>query len=68
MAADGDVDTLAMISAFRSGALIISLDFELYWGGRDSKTLDRYRENILGVRAAVPAMLALFHKYGIHAT
>src|SRR5450432_1163476 len=68
MAADGDMDTLAMGSKFNAGALVISLDFELYWGVRDSKALDRYRENLLGVRAAVPAILDVFERYGIHAT
>lgn len=47
---------------------IISLDFELYWGVRDSRSLDDYRENLLGVRALVPALLDLFQKYQIHAT
>src|SRR5713226_4105770 len=50
------------------GALVISLDFELHWGVRDSKPLDSYRQNLLGERTAVPAMLRLFQKYGIHAT
>jgi peptidoglycan/xylan/chitin deacetylase (PgdA/CDA1 family) len=50
------------------GALVISLDFELHWGVRDSKPLDSYRQNLLGVRTAVPAMLKLFAQYGIHAT
>jgi peptidoglycan/xylan/chitin deacetylase (PgdA/CDA1 family) len=50
------------------GTLIISLDFELHWGVRDVKTVEQYRENLLGVRRAVPAMLAVFTEYGIHAT
>jgi hypothetical protein len=48
--------------------LIISLDFELHWGVRDVKTVEQYRENLLGVRQAVPAMLAMFAEYEIHAT
>ena len=51
-----------------NGALIISLDFELYWGLRDVLPLGVYRENLLGARRAVPALLALFQAYGIHAT
>jgi peptidoglycan/xylan/chitin deacetylase (PgdA/CDA1 family) len=51
-----------------SGALVISLDFEIYWGVRDHVPLDRYRGNLLGERQAIPAMLELFSKYGIHAT
>jgi Polysaccharide deacetylase len=50
------------------GTLIISLDFELHWGVRDVKTVGQYRENLLGVRLAVPAMLATFAEHEIHAT
>jgi peptidoglycan/xylan/chitin deacetylase (PgdA/CDA1 family) len=50
------------------GALVVSLDFELHWGVRDKLGVDAYRANLLGVREAVPAMLALFDKYGVHAT
>lgn len=50
------------------GALVISLDLELYWGVRDGRTLDGYRENLEGVRRAVPLMLSLFAEYGVHAT
>jgi peptidoglycan/xylan/chitin deacetylase (PgdA/CDA1 family) len=55
-------------AGFHSGALVISLDFELYWGVRDSRPLDQYRENLLGARQAVPALLEMFRKYNIHAT
>jgi peptidoglycan/xylan/chitin deacetylase (PgdA/CDA1 family) len=48
--------------------LVISLDFELYWGVRDRRTLASYRENLEGVHEAVPALLALFEGRGIHAT
>ena len=48
--------------------LIVSLDFELFWGMLDVTTLDAYREHILGGREAIPKLLALFEKYGIHAT
>jgi peptidoglycan/xylan/chitin deacetylase (PgdA/CDA1 family) len=54
-----------MISA---PALVVSLDFELHWGVRDAIPLERYRENLLGVREAIPAMLDLFVRRGIHAT
>ena len=50
------------------GLFVISLDFELHWGVCDTRTVDDYRENLLGVRDAVPAMLALFERHGIHAT
>lgn len=50
------------------GTLVISLDFELNWGVRDRIGLDAYAERLLGVRTAVPAMLELFARYGVHAT
>lgn len=50
------------------GTLIISLDFELHWGVRDVKSIDEYRDNLLGVRQAIPAMLRTFAEYEIHAT
>ncbi len=50
------------------GTLVISLDFEINWGVRDQQTLARYGSNLLGVRQAVPAMLALFAEYGLHVT
>lgn len=49
-------------------ALVLSLDLELYWGVRDHLELAAYKENLLGVREAVPALLKLFEQYGIHAT
>jgi peptidoglycan/xylan/chitin deacetylase (PgdA/CDA1 family) len=50
------------------GALVISLDFELHWGVRDKWRLADYRQNLLGAREAVPAMLALFSEFGVRAT
>jgi peptidoglycan/xylan/chitin deacetylase (PgdA/CDA1 family) len=51
------------------GALVLSLDFELHWGVRDHAAADGpYRANLLGVRAAVPALLALFREFGVSAT
>ena len=46
----------------------ISLDFELFWGVRDQKSLREYGDNILGVREAIPAILKLFLSHQIHAT
>src|SRR6185437_738319 len=52
-----------------AGALVISLDFELNWGVRDSKNRNgSYNRNLLGARDAIPAMLKLFQRYGISAT
>ena len=52
------------------GALVVSLDFELLWGVRDRYPADggSYRQNILGVRQAVPRMLALFRELDIAVT
>lgn len=51
-----------------AGTLIVSLDFELFWGMLDVCPLEKYRDNVLGGRKAIPETLALFQKYGIHAT
>jgi peptidoglycan/xylan/chitin deacetylase (PgdA/CDA1 family) len=53
----------------RAGALVISLDFEIHWGVRDVPgILDRYADNLHGVRRAVPGMLEVFAEYGVAAT
>ena len=58
-----------MITTPRRGALVISLDFELDWGVRDTLSLNGgYRENLLGAREVVPKLLALFDRYEIAAT
>ncbi|MBR6825846.1 MAG: polysaccharide deacetylase family protein [Oscillospiraceae bacterium] len=50
------------------GTLIISLDFELFWGMHDRCTLEQYKDNILGGRAGIPQLLSLFQAFDIHAT
>ncbi len=52
----------------KRGHLVISLDFELFWGMSDATTLEAYGPNVAGEREAVPRILRLFEKYGIHAT
>jgi peptidoglycan/xylan/chitin deacetylase (PgdA/CDA1 family) len=52
----------------RAGQFVISLDFELYWGVRHLPTIAKYVKNLVGARAAIPALLDLFKEYGIHAT
>lgn len=47
---------------------IISLDFELFWGVADSRTIESYGQNIAGGRQAIPRMLALFDRYAVRAT
>lgn len=48
--------------------LVISLDFELFWGVSESRTIAGYAKNIEGVWEAIPKMLELFQRYEIHAT
>ncbi len=50
------------------GHFVISLDFELFWGMSDVTTVAEYGENVYGERTAIPRMLDMFTKYGIHAT
>jgi peptidoglycan/xylan/chitin deacetylase (PgdA/CDA1 family) len=52
----------------RGGRFVISLDFELHWGVRASRSLASYRRNLMGVREVVPALLSLFKEFEIHAT
>ncbi|MCG7345449.1 polysaccharide deacetylase family protein [Sporosarcina sp. ACRSL] len=52
----------------KQGAFVISLDFELNWGVHDVVSVEQYKENLLGVREAIPRMLELFHRFDIHAT
>jgi peptidoglycan/xylan/chitin deacetylase (PgdA/CDA1 family) len=51
-----------------NGKFVISLDFELFWGVRDVSTIEKYGENILGARKAIPRILELFDTYDIRAT
>jgi len=50
------------------GGLVISLDFELYWGVRDRCTIADYGADILGAREAVPRLLDLFQRYDLACT
>ncbi|MBP3927714.1 MAG: polysaccharide deacetylase family protein, partial [Clostridium sp.] len=50
------------------GQLVVSLDFELFWGMLDCSTLEEYGDNVLTGKSAIPRLLELFRKYGIHAT
>ena len=51
-----------------AGQLIVSLDFELFWGMLDCSTLEAYGGNVMGGRGAIPRLLKLFEQYNIHAT
>jgi peptidoglycan/xylan/chitin deacetylase (PgdA/CDA1 family) len=50
------------------GKLVISLDVELFWGVRDSKTIAEYGTNIKNEQHIIPRILKIFSKYNIHAT
>jgi len=50
------------------GYFIISLDFEMFWGMRDNKTINSYGNNILEVHNIFPKLLNLFQQYKINAT
>ena len=53
----------------RPAAMVVSLDFELYWGVRDQVPLDRSERNrLLAARSLVPRILDLFEEFSIHAT
>lgn len=51
-----------------TGKFVISLDFELYWGVRDKRSIQEYGENIRGVHQVIPRLLNIFREYGIKAT
>ena len=50
------------------GIFTISLDFELFWGVRDHRTLENYGGNIRNVHKVVPRLLELFTRYNVHCT
>ncbi|WP_249042349.1 polysaccharide deacetylase family protein [Flagellimonas olearia] len=50
------------------GKFVISLDFEIYWGVRDKRTLQDYGESLKKVHEIVPRMLKYFDQYGARAT
>jgi hypothetical protein len=52
----------------KKGVFTVSLDFELYWGLRDKRTISEYEANLKGVKKAIERMLELFDKYEIHVT
>lgn len=52
----------------KRGILVVSLDFELYWGVRDLCSIDEYAEKWGGERERIAEILDLFRDRGIHAT
>lgn len=54
--------------AEKAGILVVSLDFELYWGVRDLYTKAEYGAKWLRERERIPGLLELFREFGVHAT
>ncbi len=50
------------------GSLVISLDFELWWGVRDTRAYADYGANVAGVHGVIPKLLDLFDRYEIRST
>lgn len=51
-----------------AGRLVISLDFEMFWGVAASRTLAQYGSNVQGEWEAIPLILKAFRQRGIRAT
>src|SRR5688572_22888753 len=47
---------------------IVSLDFELHWGGFEKWPIEKYSEYFLNTRNIIPEMLKLFTQFEVHAT
>ena len=45
-----------------NAAFVISLDFELHWGGFEKWPLENYKQYFLNTRQVIPEMLALFQQ------
>jgi hypothetical protein len=56
------------LDKINTGKFVISLDFELFWGVRDVRTIHQYGENVAGVHTVIPELLKKFEKYNINAT
>lgn len=51
-----------------NGYFIISLDFELFWGVSETRTVESYKENLSHTREVVERLLIMFSEYDIEAT
>ncbi len=45
------------------GIFVISLDFELHWGGFEKWPLENHKQYFLNTRSVIPKMLALFREH-----
>jgi len=48
--------------------LVVSLDFEMFWGVKDSKSISDYRVNLLGVWDVVPKLISVFEDFQVKST
>ena len=52
----------------KNGNLLISLDFELFWGVHDKRNIKEYGDAILAVRQVIPKMISDFDQYNVKCT
>lgn len=52
----------------KRAVFIVSLDFELHWGGFEKWPLENYRQYFLNTRKLIPEVLTLFQQYEVHVT
>jgi peptidoglycan/xylan/chitin deacetylase (PgdA/CDA1 family) len=52
----------------KNGNLLISLDFELFWGVHDKRNIKEYGDAILAVRQVLPKMISDFDQYNVKCT
>jgi hypothetical protein len=51
-----------------NGVFIVSLDFELHWGGFEKWPVEDYKQYFLNTRNVIPGMLNLFKLFEVHTT
>lgn len=56
------------IDTYKAGTLVISLDFEMFWGIADFADIQEWTPIVERVHMVVPRLLELFQKHGVHAT
>lgn len=49
-------------------SLVISLDFEMFWGVTDSCRISEYGKNVVGVWEAIPKILKMFTEFQVKGT
>lgn len=52
----------------QAGTLVISLDFEMFWGIADFADIREWTPIVENVHMVVPRLLEMFQKHGVHAT